>query len=323
MKCERGPGRKQSNLGLECGDPSPGHGEKLQEKPPQSRRTAYIDAHCHIFNERIVKNVSAKPDMLQLLKLNTHDSRERLPPKALQTSAEQNCLDACILLPTAGPDKVQSENDRFVGFTREFSRLRTLATLHPSMPGPCDEIRRMFDADINGFKFSSFSQRFDLLSPESTFMLSEVERLGRDRAVPPILVFDTFATAHHHFGANPEHLTTPAKLATLAHRYQGINFVGAHMGGLLADFDDLCRFLLPAPNLYLDTANAAHTFHEDQFVELLRTHCANHILFGTDWPWFLHAAERTKITDLLEKAGYDQADQAAVFGGNAQRLFGV
>lgn len=291
---------------------------RTSEKPSQAR---YIDAHCHIFNERIVENVRAKPAMLRELKLNTEDSWGRLAPAALQESAETNGLDACLLLPSAGPAMVRSENDRFIGYTREFSKLRTLATLHPAMDDLSDEIRRMLENGINGFKLSSFSQRFDPLSSESQTMLTEVERLGRDRDVPPSLVWDTFATADLHFGADPRHLTTPAKLAELAHRHQGINFIGAHMGGLLADFDDVLRFLTPSPNLYLDTANAAHTFNENQFVKLLNIHGPFHVLFGTDWPWFVHSAERPKIAGLLEKGGCDDQAQEAVFGGNAQRLF--
>jgi len=95
------------------------------------------------------------------------------------------------------------------------------------------------------------------------------------------------------------------------------------MGGLLADFDELRCYLVPTPNLYLDTANAAHTLEEAQFVELLQIHGSANILFGTDWPWFYHGSERLKICGLLGAAGYDESQQAAVFGGNAARLFGL
>ncbi|MCA1960918.1 MAG: amidohydrolase [Desulfomonile sp.] len=281
----------------------------------------FIDSHCHIFTHRIVENVEAKPSMLAELKLNTRGALERLPPKALQESAEANDVDLCVLLPTAAPNKVRSENNRFIRMAEQFPRLRTLATLHPAMPRLSDEIQRMFDLGIAGFKFSSFSQRFDPASPETKTMLDKIERLRSSGHLPPIVVFDTFVRADLYFGASPDHLATPAKLAAIAHRHEGINVIAAHMGGLLADFDDLRRFLVPAPNLYLDTANAAHTLEEAQFVELLRVHGSANVLFGTDWPWFLHGSERLKINALLETAGYDQAQQTAVFGGNAARLF--
>ena len=67
------------------------------------------------------------------------------------------------------------------------------------------------------------------------------------------------------------------------------------MGGLAAEFEELFMTLIPADNLYLDTSNAAHTLTNGQFIELLKIHGPNHILFGTDWPWFDHAAEISKI----------------------------
>ncbi len=282
-----------------------------------------IDSHCHIFTERIRENVGSRREMLAELKLNTHDAGPRLPPQALQVSAERNDIDLCFLLPTAPPDKVRAENDRFIGHCEGLSRVRTLATLHPDMSSPSDEIRRMLDAGIARFKLSSFTQRFDLTSPATERMLSELENLCHAVSLTPAVVFDTFVKADVYFGADPVYLTTPAKLGTLASRHPGINFIGAHMGGLLANIDDVRSGLSPAPNVYLDTANAAHTFTEQEFIELLRIHGPQHVLFGTDWPWFVHNSEIPKIEDLLKKAGFNEADRADVFSGNAMRLYGI
>jgi predicted TIM-barrel fold metal-dependent hydrolase len=265
----------------------------------------------------------ARPDMTQELKLNVRDSWPRLEPKALQESAETNGVDLCVLLPTAPPEKASTVNDRFMSYAERFTRIRSLATLHPFMKDMSREIQRVFNAGINGFKFSSFSQRFDVSSLEAAAMFSEVERLGRNRNLPPVMTLDTFAAGHRYFGANPDHLTTPSKLAELARRYTGLNFIAAHMGGLLADFDDLRRSLVPTSNLYLDTSNATHTLREDQFVELLRIHGASHVLFGTDWPWFTHESEIPKLASLLHKAGYNSSECAAVFGGNALALMNL
>lgn len=281
-----------------------------------------IDSHCHIFTPRIVDNMQSRVALVERLHLGVWDSRKRLEPDALQESAEENGFDVCLLLPSTGPDQIRAENDRFIEFTRTRPRLRTLATLHPMMRCAGDEISRMLDLGIAGFKFSSFSQKFDVMSPEFELMLIEAERVAQRRNMRPVMVFDTFVQADAFLGAEPDHLTTPLKLSQLATRHQGVTFIAAHMGGLLADVDAIRRDLPPAPNLYLDTSNAAHTLTGLQFVELLRIHGPSHILFGTDWPWFVHGAEKPKIEKLLLKAGYDQAGQAAVFGGNASRLFG-
>lgn len=282
-----------------------------------------IDAHCHIFTKLIIENVSTNRALVEYLKLDVEHANQRLDPSTLLQSAEASGVDLCLLLPTAAPDRVRAENDRHIKLASGFPRLRSLCTLHPMMKGLSEEIRRLLELGIKGFKFSSFSQRFDLSSPEVKAMFSKLAQTASNGESRPVVVLDTFTKADLHFGADPEHLTTPAKLAKVARQHPDISFVGSHMGGLAADFDELIGQLVPSPNLYLDTSNAAHTLKEAEFVKLLRSHGSDHILFGTDWPWFHHAAEMPKIRSLLDKAGYKESEKENVFGGNARKLFGL
>jgi uncharacterized protein len=282
-----------------------------------------IDSHCHIFTQRIVRNMRNKPELARELKLNVDQAFDRLEPRALQEYAETHHVERCLLLPTAMPDKVTTENRRFLGFTREYSRLRTLATLHPLMSNAGDEIRSVLDSGISGFKFSSFSQKFDICSPEFAAMLDEVERIGSIWKTAPVVVFDTFNKGAEYYGSSPEHITSPKKLSLLVKTHPGLRFLAAHMGGLLHDFSEMRRDLVPAPNLFLDTSNAAHTLTEEEFIELLESFGADRVLFGTDWPWFDAGSERVKISALMQKAEYTADEQSAVLGANAIRLFGL
>ncbi len=238
-----------------------------------------VDSHCHIFSDQIVRHTAQRTKMIGELKLGVAGSDARLTPESLAVSAEQNGIDICVILPTASPNRVKEENERFTQLASVSSRLKTVATLHPLMSGWSDEISRIFDSGICGFKFSSFSQRFDPLSSEMLDLLTDVERIGRGYDTIPVVIFDTFCKADIYYDAHPDHVMRPYKMAKLVARYAGINFVAAHMGGLLAPFDEVCRELTPASNLYLDTSNAAHTLAAEQFIELLQIHGPDHILF--------------------------------------------
>ena len=280
-----------------------------------------VDSHCHIFSDQIVRNTAQRRRMIGELKLGVIGSEVRLSPESLDISAQRNGVDICVILPTAPPHRVMEENDRFMELASTSGRLRTLATLHPLMSGLSNEVRRMFDAGIPGFKFSSFSQRFDPLSIEVFEMLDEIEKLGVKNSIIPVAIFDTFCKADIYYDAHSDHVMRPQKMAILVARYPGINFVAAHMGGLLASYDEIRRELTPSPNLYLDTSNAAHTLRSDQFIDLLKTHGSDRILFGTDWPWFVHEEELLKIRELMLGTGFDDSGRDAVFGDNALRLF--
>ncbi len=64
-----------------------------------------IDSHCHIFTNQIVKNVSSKSALVELLKLNVAYASHCLDPKVLESSAVRNKIDICVLLPTVAPNK--------------------------------------------------------------------------------------------------------------------------------------------------------------------------------------------------------------------------
>ncbi len=263
------------------------------------------------------------PELVRELKLNVDQAFDRLEPRVLQEHAEMHDIKLCLLLPTAMPDKVTRENRRFMAFAREYSRLRTLGTLHPLMSSAGDEIRSVLDSGISGFKFSSFSQKFDICSPEFTALLDELERIGGVWKTTPVVVLDTFNKGVEYFGSSSEHITSPKKLSFLVKTHPGLCFLAAHMGGLLHDFSEIRNDLFPAPNLFLDTSNAAHTLTEEQFIELLNSFGADHVLFGTDWPWFDAGSERVRIGALMQKAGYTADEQFAVLGENAIKLFGL
>jgi hypothetical protein len=154
-------------------------------------------------------------------------------------------------------------------------------------------------------------------------MLDELARQGARRGVWPVVVLDTYTRADEHFGADPRHLTTPSRLVALARSHPGLAVVGAHMGGLAADPEELRRELVPLENLYLDTSNAGHVLPPESFAALAREHGPEHVLFGTDWPWFVHEREIPHLRGLLARAGFDDDAQDRVFGGNARLLMGA
>jgi len=134
---------------------------------------------------------------------------------------------------------------------------------------------------------------------------------------------DTFYQAHCFFGTSPRYTTTPKRIGRLVKQYPGIPFIAAHMGGLTAPFADICNYLPPSANLFLDTSNAAHTLSKQEFIHLLKSHGEEHVIFGTDWPWFVPVSELALISGYLEEAGFSSRETGAVLGGNIARLLGI
>jgi predicted TIM-barrel fold metal-dependent hydrolase len=282
-----------------------------------------IDSHAHIFSPGIIANVSRKTELVELLHLEIGPAAARTHAAALKEEARAAGVDRILLLPTATEKEVRQVNDRFLDLVRDEAMLFTAGTAHPGYAHNRDELLRLKKQGIRMIKLCSFSQGFDLEAASTRALFDTIDEVNRLNGDSFAVVLDTFYLADRFFGTPPRNITTPERLARLADAYPDLLFVGAHMGGLAAPFEEIVRHLTPRPNLFLGTSNAAHTLSRREFVTLLEMHGPERILFGTDWPWFGQKDEMARITDLLEAAGFHEEDRAKVFCGNICRLTGM
>jgi predicted TIM-barrel fold metal-dependent hydrolase len=285
---------------------------------------AVFDSHTHLFSPAVIANVSSLNGLAAALCLNADGgARDRTNKVALKRESEAAGVQGCLLLPTAPVKGVRKVNDQFLKAVEGEGNLFTAGTLHPGYPGIDQEMEWLSSRGVRALKLCSFSQGFDLES-EETFRLFERIRahnvLGKPRF---FVILDTFYQADIYFRAPKAHLTTPEKLSRLVAGFPEIDFVGAHMGGLRAPAREIKEHLAPTQNLYLDTSNAAHLLSSAEFVGMLQLHGPEHILFGTDWPWFTHGEEVGRIEDLLQRAGFSFQERSRIFSGNICRLLGL
>jgi predicted TIM-barrel fold metal-dependent hydrolase len=282
-----------------------------------------IDSHTHLFPQKIISGVSSRRALVEELDLDIEGAKQRSSVKALINACQEAQVEACLVLPTAAAEDVPETNRRFQKTAQEQARLYAAGTLHPACKENASELKKLEARKVRALKFCTFSQEFGLKNPETERLFDLIETFNHDTGHGFFAVLDTFYKADTYFGTSPQHLTTPAGLGRLVRKHGEIVFVGAHMGGLCAPFDEIVEHLPPAPNLYLETSNAAHTLKADQFVQLLELHGPQKILFGTDWPWFHAQDELERIDQLMNRAGFDEADKQKVLYGNIAGLMGL
>jgi predicted TIM-barrel fold metal-dependent hydrolase len=282
-----------------------------------------FDAHAHIFNAGIIENVAKKTEMVKRLSLETDEGLERIGVDTLENNMNSANVEACLVLPTANAENVKKVNDSFIEISGQSESIYTACTLHPDYPGNKNELERLKSKGINAIKLCSFSQGFVLNGQKAIDMFDNIRNENMLSKEDFFIVLDTFYNADKFFGTKPKYNTTPALLGDLVRNYPKIKFIGAHMGGLDAPFKEVREHLRPAENFYMDTSNGAHTLSNAEFTELLKTHGPEHILFGTDWPWFGYTDEIKLIERLLSSAGFSESQKASVFRGNIANLLEI
>ena len=282
-----------------------------------------FDSHVHIFNSKIIGNVISRQDLVRTLCLDTDNIEDRLHLPALIEQIREANVTGALVLPTADVKRLSQVNRDCIETVDGIAGLYTAGTLHPDFKDIEGELLHLSRSSVCVIKLCSFSQKFPLSGPKTYRMFERIQSFNGTLKIPFSVVLDTLTLADRYFGTDPDHTTTPRALMDLVRNFPGIKFIGAHMGGLGAPFELLSQCLDPMPNFYLDTSNAAHTLTEDQFIELLRRHGSGHILFGTDWPWFIHKREIELIDARMEAAGFTLPEKQAVFSGNIETMLGI
>jgi hypothetical protein len=282
-----------------------------------------FDGHAHLFHPKVISNVKKRTALVDRLGLQTDGAEDRVGRSFLEKELRANGIEGCFILPTAGVQEVSRVNESFYRMVEPSDLLYTAGTLHPGYSDNKQELETFMERNIKGIKMCSFSQKFALDDPKTFELFDLIRHFNITHHSDFFVILDTLYGADGFFGSHPAHNTTPDRLANLVTRFPEINFIGAHMGGLAAPFKDVSTHLDPMENLFLDTSNAAHVLDEDQFIALLKAHGPEHIIFGTDWPWFTHAPEIDLQNRMLKKAGYSPKDADLVFSKNICRLLGL
>jgi predicted TIM-barrel fold metal-dependent hydrolase len=286
----------------------------------QDHLPVVFDGHVHIFSQAVIASVSKRNGLAEALCLDVVKAVDRTDKTVLKREIRSAGVSGCLLLPTAPANAVRKVNDQFLEAVSGEDVLFTAGTLHPAYAHVDDEMERLSLKNIRALKFSSFSQGIDLEAEETFQFFDKIRRHNLSGKPPFFAIFDTFYQADLYFGAPGKHITTPGKLGRLVTAFPEIDFVAAHMGGLAAPFHEIDEHLYPQSNLYLETSNAAHVLAKEEFVRLLERHGPEHVIFGTDWPWFGHSEEIALIQGLLKDAGFSAEQQSLVFSGNISRL---
>ena len=98
---------------------------------------------------------------------------------------------------------------------------------------------------------------------------------------------------------------------------EGSNLIAAHLGGWDM-WDDVERYLVGTPILF-DTAFIWKFISPAQCKRIIRTHGAEKILFGSDYPW----RDPADIDRVLSKLPLSDEQFSLIRSGNAERLLGL
>lgn len=258
-----------------------------------------IDFHTHTFPDDLA------PRAIAALMANSSESINHTngTKNGLLESMSRFGISQSVVLPVATkPTQVPVINKSCLELkSRE---LIPFGALHPNTTNVEEEIAFLKNHGIPGIKLHPEYQNF-YVEDKSVFPI--YEQLS---ASGLIVIF--------HAGKDPGPFTCdhalPASLKQVHKNFPRLRMVAAHLGGWKL-WNEVEEHLCGLP-IYLDTSAVSENISTEQFKRIVKKHGAEHILFGTDSPWF----DQGEVKTWIEALDISDAEKALIFSDNGKKL---
>jgi len=258
-----------------------------------------IDFHVHVFPDKIAERAISE--------LTEHSGG--VSPhydgtvKKLTEYMTKAGVKISIALNIATKERQQQTVNNFAKETNEGSVV-SFGSVYPLSSSAVDELYRIKEMGLKGIKLHPDYQNF-FVDDERVFKIYETAaKLGL------ITVF--------HAGIdiglfNPVH-ATPERIANALPCFNGAPVVAAHFGGYM-QWDGVQKYLV-GKDIYFDTSYCYSRMPYIQAKDILKSHGADKILYGSDMPW---SAMKDEIR-FVEAISENDEQKHMILGENARKL---
>lgn len=274
-----------------------------------------IDVHAHAYPDRIARKVKERMESVSGSGVENAGT-----PEALVESMKESGIDVSVFLPVAtNPKQVGKLNAQAIRWMEEYGDqgLLSFAALHPDTEQVKEVMRGIKNAGLKGIKLHPDYQDtyFDdirylrILDAAAEEGLAVLVHAGMDEVYPD----------HVHCDVR--------RILNVIERLECEKLILAHMGGWQL-WEDVKKYICGAP-VYFDTAfsltgtvNVEHKkgfgamLDDARFVDLVRSHGADKILFGTDTPW----SSQKENLEWIRECSLDDTEKEQILGENARKL---
>ena len=266
-----------------------------------------IDFHTHAFPEKIAAR-TIEALIANVSRISDYPMRNCTDGTAsgLLDIEKRAGVDLAVVLPIVTNPKQTETVNRVARETNEANcGLYSFGSIHPADPDAIAWIDRLADEGFKGIKLHPEFQGYyademiEVYRRAASYGMTVVFHAGRDIGYPPPVK------------------TTPDMLLRIVDKIPDIKLVAAHLGSWMM-WDEVAAKLCDTP-IYFDTAFIADFIDKSLARDIIVSHGADKILFGSDCPW----ENPVHTLDFLNSLDIDPNDLEKICGENAAGLLGI
>ena len=276
-----------------------------------------IDAHTHIFPEKIRRNREAYfTDEPAFKELYRSPRSRMIGARDMLAAMDDGQVDKAVVFgfPWKDPLLYKQHNDYISeAVSRYPHRFIGLGCFDPLSDGVAEEARRCLQkAGLSGIGELAFYQTG--FENSDLPMLQPVMEIRRDLDLP-VMIHTSEPIGHSYPGKTPD---TLAQIYQLVQTFPQNKIVLAHWGGGLFFFSLLKKEVKESlKNVYFDTAASPYLYDVDVYRVAVQRVGVEKILFGSDYPLL----PPVRYFDEMKTAGLSDEEMGKICGGNAARIF--
>ncbi len=256
-----------------------------------------IDVHTHIFPDQLALDVV--PKMAEIAQI-----KEALDGRlsSLKTSMKEAGIDCAWIQPVATKPKQVDTINHWMEEIR-CDEILPFAAVHPDYENLPELIRDLASRDFPGVKIHP---EYHKIAPDDIRLFPLYQALSKAKMI-----------ALFHAGVDigiPTINSTPQQFAYLKERFPELIMILAHMGGF-QQWEQVKKQLC-GYDVYMDTSYVFGHISDELFIELVKAHGSDRILFGTDSPW----ADQKQDLEHLKSLPLSEREFNEICGQNAKRL---
>ncbi len=258
-----------------------------------------IDAHCHIYPEKIAARAVAGTDRFY----GTTAACDGTTNSLLEV-AKKGRIDRFLVHSVATtPNQVKSINHFISGEVKENPRrFFGFGALHPESEDMQGDFEHLLEMGLKGVKLHPDIQEFRL---DDKRCLEMYELCAKENV--PILI---------HTGDYRYDYSNPNRLIPILKHFPNLTIIGAHLGGWSV-WEEACEKMAGMPNLYVDCSSTFPFWDKDKARKLILRWGFDRVLFGSDYPMW---HPETELDTFLSLDLGEEANRM-ILSENAKRLF--
>lgn len=259
-----------------------------------------IDAHCHIYPDKIAQKASNSTGDFYNLKM-TYDGTI----STLLDMGEKAGINHFVVQSVATTPKQVSSINNFIAdaVSNSNGKFTGLGTLHPDSEDIETDVNEITKLGLKGVKLHPDIQQFKI----DDYRMLKIYELCEGRL--PILM---------HTGDSRYDYSNPNRMVPIMDIYKKLTVIGAHFGGWSV-WEEATKKLSNYENFYVDCSSSFYAITFEKARELIMAYGTDKVLFGTDYPMWSPEIELQRFMQI----DLTQQQRDDILYNNTAKLFNI